>query len=151
MSQENVEIVQRFFEASDRATEAYWRNPRSIADSMKAGDLDPEAEELWALVHPEAVWNTGPFGIYRGRLEIAAAWDDIYDIADDYRTSLRELVDCGGDRVFVCVDRTIKAKGSGIHTTIPIFAVVTVQGGLLVAGDEYATRAEALEAAGLSE
>jgi hypothetical protein len=46
MSQENVEIVQRLFEASDRATEGYSRNPRSIADSMRAGELDPEAEEL---------------------------------------------------------------------------------------------------------
>jgi hypothetical protein len=58
MSQEKIEIVQRFFEANERAMKAYWRNLRSIADAVRDDDLEPEAREVWSLVHPDAVWKT---------------------------------------------------------------------------------------------
>ena len=151
MSQENVEVVQRFFEANERALKAHWENPRSLADAVRDEDLDPEAREAWGLLHPEVVWNTSEFGTYHGHLEIAAAWDDIFDVADSYAVSVRELVDCGGDQVYAAVDRSVSAKGSGIRATFPLFAVITVRDGLIIQADEYAARGSALEAAGLSE
>jgi ketosteroid isomerase-like protein len=151
MSQENVEIVRGFFDATERAIAAYWENPRSLGDAMKTDDLDPESKDAWKSLHPDVVWNTGDFGTYRGRLEIAVAWDDLFEVADDYRTAVRELTDCGGDRVFAAVDRTITAKGSGIHTTIPVFAVITVRDRRIMRVDEYLARGQALQAAGLRE
>ena len=53
MSQENVEIVRRFFEAGQRSLEAYWKNPRSGAAALEAGDMDLEQEEVLAFLHPE--------------------------------------------------------------------------------------------------
>jgi len=45
MSQENVEIVRRFIDATQRFFEAYWDNPRSIAEAVEADDLWPEYRE----------------------------------------------------------------------------------------------------------
>jgi limonene-1,2-epoxide hydrolase len=151
MSEESVETVERFFEAMDRASKAYWGNPRSIADSIREGALDAEAKEAWGLMHSEVVWNTAGFGTHRGHLEIAAAWDDIFEVVEDYEVSVREIRQCSDERVFAGVDRTGTGKGSGIRASFPLFAVITVGEGLIVQIDEYADRNEALEAAGLSE
>ena len=150
MSEENVETVRRFYEALERAVIAYW-NPRSIADALSDDDLDPDAMATFGLLAPDIVWSAGPFGTYQGRVAMASAWDDLLEVADDYRLSVRELHDCADGRVFTAIDRTIKATASGIHTTIPVFAVIAVRDGLIAAIDEYVDRAEALEAAGLRE
>jgi ketosteroid isomerase-like protein len=152
MSKENVEIVRRFFEAAERFLEAYWEiKPRPLAEAVKADDPDPETKEMWALLHPDAVWVTDGLGTFRGELEIARAWDDILELTDDYAISLGEVVDCGRDRVLATVNRRVTGTGSGISATFPLFVVITVRGGLVAQLDEYPGRDEALEAARLSE
>ena len=146
-----MELVRRFFEASERSLKTYWDNPRSLAEAVRANDLDPEAEEMWTMLDPDVVWNTDGLGTFRGQLEIAGAWDDILAVADDYSISLRELVDCGPDRVLATVDRRAIAKGSGINATFPLFTVITVRAGSITQLDEYPDRNQALEAAGLSD
>lgn len=149
MSHENVETVRRFSAAAERALASHAKNPRSLADAVRAGELAAEDEELWSYLHPDVEWNAGSLGTYRGRLQIAQAWDEIYEVAEHYSTSTRSLIDCGGDRVFAAVDRTITARGSGIHTTIPVFVVLTLRDGLITRGDEYLDRSQAFAAAGL--
>jgi len=39
MSQENVEIVRRCYDAGRRSLEAYWENPRSGAAALEAGEV----------------------------------------------------------------------------------------------------------------
>jgi ketosteroid isomerase-like protein len=151
MSEENVEIVRQFLEAQTRWLERYWKSPRSAVDAVNRGDLDPDTTKVWSYLHPDVIWNTSEFGTYRGAVEIAGAWDEIFDVTDHYALSVQEIVDCEGDLVFVALDRTAKAKGSGIEATFPIFVVVRVEGALITRADEYAGRAAALEAAGLSE
>jgi hypothetical protein len=58
MSQENVGIVRRFLEASERSFEAYWENPRSGVAAMKAGDLSPQTEEVLGYLQ---AWSGIPF------------------------------------------------------------------------------------------
>ena len=151
MSHENVQVVRRFLEASERSLKAYWKKPRSLAETLKADELDHETEEMWKLLHPDVVWNTDGLGTFRGQSEIASAWDDILEVTDDYAISLRGLDDCGRDCVIATVDRTATATGSGITATFPLFMVITVRGGLITQMDEYPGRDQALEAAGLSE
>jgi ketosteroid isomerase-like protein len=145
MSEENVELARKAFAALERWMAAYWNEPRSPAAALLSGDLEPEDEALWRCLHAEIVWDTAGFGTYRGHLEIAQAWEEIFEIADDYSTSVRELSDLGGDQVFAAVDRTITGTGSGIHATIPVFLVITVGDGLITHVAEYPERAEALE------
>ena len=150
MSEQPLELVRRFFEATDRAFAGYWDNPRSIAEALEADDLDPAGEEAFSLLDPNVVWRAGDFGVYRGHMEMARAWDDLLEIAADYRVSIHELVDCGDGRVLVAADRKLIAKGSGLDMTHPAFLVVTVRDDLISQCDEYLDRAQALAAAGLA-
>src|SRR5436190_23695813 len=94
MSQENVETVRRFFEATRRFFDAYWRNPQSIAEAVAADDLWPEYLEALAYVHPEVEWKTAFLGeTRRGHRAVARAWDDYLQLADDYRVAFQEVTD----------------------------------------------------------
>ncbi len=59
MSQENVEIVRRFFDAGQRSLEAYWK-PESGAAALDAGDLDPETEAVLAFIHHDVEYGGRP-------------------------------------------------------------------------------------------
>jgi ketosteroid isomerase-like protein len=152
MSQENVVIVRRFFETIERAFDAYWRSPRSIAAAVEAQDLWPEWKEVFEYAHPEIEWQTIFLGeTFRGHRATAAAWDDFLTWAEDYRPSLEEVADLGGDQVFAVVGLIGKGKNSGLRMDARFFDVFTVRERLIVRIEEYTGRNQALEAAGLSE
>jgi ketosteroid isomerase-like protein len=147
MSQENVEIVRRFMEAIERAFDAYWKNPRSIAAAIKAHDLWPQWEEVFGYLHPQIEWQTVFLAeTHRGLLEAAAVWDDFLTWAEDYRPSLDELVDLGGEHVFAVVALVGTGKNSGTRMEARFFDAFTVREGLIVRIEEYTDRNQALEA-----
>jgi ketosteroid isomerase-like protein len=152
MSQENVELVRRFFEAIGRAFDSYWKDPRSIAAALEAHDLWPEWERVFECVHPQIEWQTTFLGqTYRGHLEAARAWDDFLTWAEDYRPSLEDVTDLGGDFVFAVVGLVGKGKNSGMRMDARFFDLITVRKSLIVRIEEYTAQTDALEAAGLSE
>jgi len=152
MSQENVEIVRRFIDATQRFFEAYWDNPRSIAEAVEADDLWPEYREALTYVHSEVEWKTVFLGeTHRGYLAAARVWDDYFKWAEDYRVRLREVTDLGDDRVYAALALVGKAKAGGAPMNAQFFDVFTLSDGLIVRLEEYTDRAQALEAAGLSE
>ena len=151
MSEENVEIVRRFFDATERSMSSYWRDPRSITEAYEADDLTTEGEEALSFFDPGIVWKAGGFGTFQGIKEMLSTWDDIFEIADGYRTSVRELREGEGDLVYGAVDRAIIAKGSGIEATVPVFVAIRLKNGRLAQVEEYVDRREALKAAGLSD
>ena len=152
MSQENVEIVRRYYETVERAFEAYWVDPRSAEEAWNAGDVPPEGAEMARYVHPNVEWKTALTGItYRGYANIAKGWDQLVDAAQEYGISLKEVSDLGNDKVLAVVEVAMKGKASDIAVGAVIFSAVTVQDGQIIRLDEYLERSEALEAAGLSE
>jgi hypothetical protein len=78
MSEENVAIVRRFYEASQRSLDAYWRNRRSGLTAPEAGDLDPELEAVLSFLDPEVEYNAVPAvlwgGTARGHLGYLRSW-----------------------------------------------------------------------------
>jgi len=149
MSQENVELVRRAFDALERAFDAYWKEPRPIAAAIEADDW-PEWREAFAFIDPGIVWQTVLLGnTFRGHREAARAWDDFLRWAADYRPVVEEVEDLGGDQVFAVVGLHGQSKESGGRMDARFYDVFTVRDGLIVRLEEYATRAEALEAAGL--
>jgi ketosteroid isomerase-like protein len=154
MSQENVEIAKRFSNAFERASRAYWEDPRSIEEGLKPGKLGPEAAELIGYLHPEVEWKTA-FSLAgetrRGHVEFARFCDEWLDATEDYAVTIRDVRDIGDERVFIVSDLAFKGKGTGIEVNGVSFAVVTVREGLIARIDEYSSRDEALEAVGLSE
>jgi ketosteroid isomerase-like protein len=152
MSQENVEIVRRFWDAVQRFFDAYWEDPRSIALAVEADTLWPEYREVLAFVDPEVEWKTVFLGeTHRGVLETAKVWDDYLKWARDYRVGLQEAKDLGADRVYAVVTIVGKAKVGGTPMDTRFFDVLTLRNSRIVRLEEYTDRDKALEAAGRRE
>jgi ketosteroid isomerase-like protein len=134
MSHENVEIVRRYYEAYaqggfDRLME-YW-----------CDDLDHRAAT-------DGVDDPGPI---RGGNAMRKHIGDWVDTFDDFWWEAVELIDAGEDTV-VAVERFGgRAKLSGVETDQTSGVVLTIREGKIARCREYATRAEALEAAGLQQ
>jgi len=151
MSTENVEVVRSAFEALQRSVKAHFADPRSLVDALNAGELSQEFEQLFSRLDPDVEWNTAFAGLsFQGHHGCAAGWDWLFEVADDFKLTLTEVSDLGGDRVLAALDRVLKGKGSEIELRAPMFSVVTLRNGLIVRMDEYSTRAEADAAASSS-
>jgi ketosteroid isomerase-like protein len=152
MSEDNVDLVRRNFEAVQRAVAAYWRDPRSIVKAMDDGTLWPEWEAAFEFLHPEVEWQTVFLGqTFRGRREFAQVWDDFLRAFQDYRTRMVEIEDLGGDRVFLVMEPEGVSKDSAQPMGTRFHTIFTVRDGLVVRLEEYLSREEAVAAAGLGE
>jgi len=131
MSQENVEVVRRSLDAFQRG------------DYDAAIDaLDPRIE--YDLTHfPDGKVYLGHDGVREAFRIWLGTWED-------YRQEVDEVIDLG-DEVLVVVREFGRGKGSGIEVERPTAGVWTLRDGKAVRIRFYAGKAEALEAAGLSE
>jgi ketosteroid isomerase-like protein len=134
MSEENVEVVKDAYETFAR--EGLDRFVEHFTD-----DVDYRAVE-------GAPDDSGPI---HGKDAVRAWLQDWIDTFDEFWFEPVELIDAGEDTV-VAVERFGgRAKLSGIETNQTEAVVYSIRGGKLARCREYATRAEALEAAGLEE
>jgi ketosteroid isomerase-like protein len=132
MPQENVEIVRRSFEAFQGG---------DYEAAMAA--LDPGIE--YDLTHfPDGQIYLGHDGVREAFRIWLGTWED-------YRQVLDELIDLGGDEVLAVVREFGRGKGSGIEVERPTAGVWTMRDGKAVRIRFYAGKAEALQAADLSE
>jgi ketosteroid isomerase-like protein len=129
MSQENVEIVRRFYEA------------------MSRGDY---AEAL-ACLASDVVYGVLQEGPAHGPDAVKAMWDRWESEWEEGGTIVPEEFIDGGDRIVVAVHESGRARGSGIEVDVLVFNVFTLRDGKVVRKVELTKRSEALEAAGLSE
>ena len=136
MSQENVEIVRRGFEAFNR------------------GGADSRASE--AMLAPYIVWEVAigvsDFdGVYRGRDEVRRFWRTFMAELEDMHIEVEKLVDCG-ERVFCVAHPVGRGRHSGaLAAGGTLYSVFTLRDGLVVRYQLFADRDQALEAAGLRE
>jgi len=152
MSQENVEVVQLYVEALEKAIAAYWSDPRPGAPAMQKGDIRPENQEVFRYLDPDVEWNTAFAGVgFRGHDGITEGWDWFAEAAEHYVLTLSSATALPDGRVLAVSDCKLKAKDSGIEIKGQVCSVATVRDGLITRMDEYNTRTEALEAVGLSE
>jgi ketosteroid isomerase-like protein len=134
MSQENVELVRRYYEAFGQ------------------GGLD-RLQEFWAddLDHrpdTDGIDDTGPI---RGKKAMRRHIQDWIDTFDEFSWEALELIDAGDDRVVVVERFAGRAKLSGVQTDQTSGVMLTLRDGKIARCREYGTRAEALEAAGVQE
>ena len=127
MSQENVEIVRRGFEAYQR------------------GDLSAAV----ANHHPDVVFNPAEEPPVAGRDAVRAYIERWEEPWNEYEAEAEEFLDAG-DRVVVTFHVRARGKASGAEVDARSYQVHTLREGQLVRMDEYMTRDEAIEAAGLS-
>jgi ketosteroid isomerase-like protein len=127
MSQQNVEIVRRAFEALTSAgLDAY---------------VDHWSDDVeWATMR--ASW----YGKQAGR----AYLQELLDLFDDFTAEPIEFIDAAGERVVLYLRYRGRSKLSGMAVPPEYFAMVLqIRDGKIARGVEYGTREEALEAVGL--
>ena len=128
MSQENVEIV------------------REAWDAYSRGDYD----RITGFHDPHIVVITLEDGALYGNNAVLAnykRWNEAWERA---QTTLEEVIG-HGDRVFVTVRFHGRGRASGVEVETRFYEVYTLRDGRVLRIDEYEHRADALEAAGLSE
>jgi ketosteroid isomerase-like protein len=128
MSQENVEIAQQLLKA------------------CASGDLDA------ALAHadPKMVWNPTQEGQAEGITAVRATMERWEESFQDLVVSYEETIDAG-DRVVLKTHVSGRGRGSGVEVDDRSYMVWTLRRGKVLRMDEFTERADALEAAGLSE
>jgi ketosteroid isomerase-like protein len=137
MSQENVE----------RAREAY----DALGLAVRKGDLDAFFREY---VHPEIEWVPleGALDVApsHGHGPVKARMMAILDVMEESRIEAEEIIDAG-EKVVIAIRISGRGRGSGIDVEANWFHVVTDRDDKAARIEWYASREEALEAAGLSE
>jgi ketosteroid isomerase-like protein len=132
MSEENVEIVRRAYEAANR------------------GDF----EGAHSYVHSEIEFHTyaqsPEAGVYRGKEAVRRYNEGLFEQFESIRFEVEELVDAG-DRVVVVTTQHAVPKGGQQEMNVQFAEVWTIRDGLLAERRSYSTRDQALEAAGLRE
>ena len=133
MSQENVEVIRTAYEAFDR------------------GDL-----EAVSRLHARTIeWQTSvedpDAATHRGRVAVRRYIEGYMETFPGFRAELEECVATPDGRVLTTTRYTGRARASGMDMDWRQSVVYMVESGLIVRAEEYFDRAEALEAAGLSE
>ena len=134
MSQENVEVV------------------RAATEAMLAGDAGAALNALDRNIE----WHATVGGIDEGRIyhgpeEVAQAFADYFEVWERIELRADEYIDAGADEVVVFFHEVAKGRDSGAVVETDTGTINTVRNGKIVRVRSYMDRAEALEAAGLSE
>ena len=135
MSQENVEIVRRVYEAAtrrDAATVLALYDPEVELDSTRLGIVDSAG------------------GVYRGHEGLRSFFRGWHEAWGNIEYDYEELIDAG-EQVISVVTRHARGRASGIEVERPFALLWSLREGKVVRVVWFLDRAEALKAAGLSE
>jgi ketosteroid isomerase-like protein len=127
MSQQNVDVVRRIYEA--------WGQKESARDLI-ASDVE--------YLNP--VYAVEP-GTRRGRKSFAV----VRDTYEDFQLQIERMIDAGEKDVVVLAHYTGTGRGSGVPVAGEHGYVWTIRDGLAVRFRWFQSHQEALEAAGVSE
>jgi SnoaL-like domain len=110
MSQENVEIVRRFYEVLNEWLTSFWSDPEQPLNESRGVEkvfehLDAEAEWDWVF-SPET---------FRGREQLLQAVADWLETVTDWRVEVEELIDGSRDRVLM-IGRVVGTRQGQRHS-----------------------------------
>jgi ketosteroid isomerase-like protein len=137
MSQENVEVVRRIYEA--------WiaRDYETVVSAYDA--------EIRLNPDPEASW-VGMDENYLGHEGVRRYLRAVYEAFEDYRPEIEQIIDVGEGRVLTLAVEHGRGRGSGAQVQAARTAHLwTLRNGKAVQIDLFLDRKRALEAVGLSE
>jgi uncharacterized protein len=132
VSQENVDVVKRGYEAWNRGDMA------AVFDGY-----DPDVEHWDRADDPGAT-------VRRGRDALAAAYAELSESYAEIQIEPKEFIDAG-DSVVVPVRVTVRGRTSGAVVEGDQVFVYRLRAGKVTEIREYRVRAEALKAVGLEE
>jgi ketosteroid isomerase-like protein len=116
-----------------------------------AGERNPE---IPSLVHPDIEFHTHArapeAGVYRGREAVIEYHERVFGMFDQVRIEVEELLSAG-DRVVVISRQHTVPRGTEAEIVQRVVEVFSFRDGLVAERKPFSTRADALQAAGLSE
>jgi ketosteroid isomerase-like protein len=133
MSEENVELVRQALNAFTH---------RDVEEMLSYVDAEGELHS--------AIIGGAEGNVYRGHEGFRRWYADSFESFEDLRNEWSEFRDLG-DRVLAFGRVKARGRESGVELDSPMGWVFTVRRGRLVKAEGFLSRAEALEAAGLSE
>ena len=135
MSQENVELVRRIWEASER---------RDTAAVFAL--YDPAI--VWDFSHAAPVELRGLYHGYDGLRQFFRQWLEPFE---NFHVEAETFIDAG-DSVVVGYRQSGRGKASGAEVEMPVaWSVYRIRDGLVTRIEVFPTKPEAFEAVGLSE
>jgi ketosteroid isomerase-like protein len=141
MSEENVEIVRRSFEANN----AFMRG--DLSSEAFAQLFDPQIELHW---HDQRTYPDTPQHL-RGASEVMTFIEKFRDDWMDVVQEPLELIEGPGGRVLGFFRQSARGRESGVPVEIHYFGVLTLRDGKVRELEYFRHRANAMQAAGLSE
>ncbi len=132
MSQENLEVVQRFAYCWSRGD---WEGSEAF--------VDPDVEQ-----HP-TVGGVEGGRVLRGVDEIRRDYEEVEETWDEHRVEPEEFIDAG-DRIVLLHREYQRGRSSGVELEIDAAVVFDLRDGRIVRVQGYMDRDAALEAAGVS-
>jgi ketosteroid isomerase-like protein len=135
MSQEIVEIAREVF---DRAF-VRW----DLDGALQL--IDAEGEMDWSA-------SLAPYsGVYHGHAEIRATWQQWKDAWDEWTPEVIEAIEVDASIVVLVTLINARGKGSGVPVRAGGASIWTIRDGKVSRVKLFQSKAEALEAVGLSE
>ncbi len=125
---------------------------RRVFDSINRADIDGALEA--AADDFEVDWSNsiGPAkGIYRGKEQVRKVWTSFVEAFDVFRWDAEEIIEVDESRVIAVNHVRMRGRGSGIEVDAVGAQLWTISEGIGRSIKLYQSKAEALEAAGLSE
>ena len=142
MSQENIEVVRRIYEVSFGRT------------LPEAVDPEEVAPQFWAHLAPDFELHERPelpdARVYRGPGEAKEFFRKTQQVFAEARWEAQEFIDLG-HAVVVVAKVVAVGRGSDVPTEMDETDVFWFREGMIVRLQGFATKEEALEAAGLRE
>ena len=133
MSAENVETLRRYHDVLNETGE-------------------PPLELFHSDVEIHMFRGSPISGPYRGHDGLRQWRRDTFDVIDDWRLELDEVITGDDPDVLVALQRFVgRMKHTDLPANCPLAVIVRFHDGLIVRFEGYRERSEALEAAGLSE
>jgi ketosteroid isomerase-like protein len=120
---------------------------RRYFETFASGGVDAAAE-FW---HPDIEWRAvdgaaDDVGVIRGRDALRRYYEDWIDTLAELRAEVEEILCEADDRVAAVIQNSGRGRASGVATQGRYYVTCVVRDGQIVAGREFATRDEALEA-----
>jgi ketosteroid isomerase-like protein len=120
---------------------------RNYFRAFQSGGVDAAAE-FW---HPEIDWRAiegaaDDVGVIRGHDALRRYYQDWIDTLADLRAEVEEVLFESDERVAVVVRNSGRGRASGASAAGRYYVTCVVRAGRIVAGREYTTREEALDA-----
>ena len=134
MSQENVEVVRRFYES--------W-NKQSLDGVLDCAHAEIKFD--WSA-------SRAPLsGIYMGHEGLTQFWTELQEAWEEFSLEIVEVVECERERLVAVTVVRGRGQGSGINMEAGGAMLWTLREGKILSGKLFQNREEALEAVGLTE